>query len=130
MRAWLPRVRRGLGGGLTLPSATRGAPNVPEMPRKLGRGRVAGPASLGQSEEAQAEVMDAVGVERTSIAFFADPDPGIAVNLKSVVCDGGGGGHEGAQMSVADYIRWRSGRGSGIGYTETEKERASGHQRL
>jgi isopenicillin N synthase-like dioxygenase len=64
---------------------------------------------------------------RTSLAFFADPDPDVSATLK----DPAGRMVPSANMyskSVADYIQWRSGgkgrQRSGLAFSKEEEERA------
>jgi isopenicillin N synthase-like dioxygenase len=58
---------------------------------------------------------------RTSIAFFADPDPGVSVILSETA-------QSSSDMSVAEYIRLRSGgegpKRSGVAFSSTEEKRA------
>lgn len=95
--------------------------------------RVAGPTSE-KSCSAKQDLLDAVGRDRTSLAFFADPNTGV----KALLQEGGNGSDndgesdEVAQMSVAEYIRWRSGgtdgdtKRSGLAFTTEEERRLQG----
>jgi isopenicillin N synthase-like dioxygenase len=60
---------------------------------------------------------------RTSLAFFADPDRDISANLKTQHNE-----TPTEEMSVAEYIRWRSGGTgddrSGLDFTDGERNRA------
>lgn len=86
--------------------------------------RVAGPASEG-SLSAPETLLEAAARPRTSIAFFADPDEDAKATL--------GTGERGAieesprDVSVADYVRWRSGGvdadRSGVAFTPEEERR-------
>ena len=99
--------------------------------------RVAGPASSGgkggsRSPREREDLLAAVGRDRTSLAYFCDPDRGAAAELAGG--DGDGDGDEGASgTSVAEYIRWRSGgddadaRRSGIAFTREERARIDGN---
>ena len=89
--------------------------------------RVAGPTSENSCSPTQ-DLLDAVGKDRTSLAFFADPDTGV----KAVLQEGDGENGEVDQMSVEEYIRWRSGgadgdsKRSGLAFTTEEEERIQG----
>lgn len=78
--------------------------------------RVAGPASL-RSATPRALLEHAAARDRYSVAFFADPDPG--VHLSEVA-----GGTEAVPpgvRTVADYVRWRCGLdGEGVSYAPGE----------
>lgn len=92
--------------------------------------RVAGPTSENSCSLKQ-DLLDAIGRDRTSLAFFADPDTGVkAVLLEGdKESDNDGESGEVSQMSVAEYIRWRSGGGdgdtkrSGLAFTTEEEQR-------
>ncbi|KAL3793674.1 hypothetical protein HJC23_010246 [Cyclotella cryptica] len=83
--------------------------------------RVAGPASIG-SKTPKEDLMRAVSVPRISVAYFADPNEKVSTALK----DCGGSSEE---MSVSDYIQWRSGgegaERDGVAFVSVEKERLS-----
>jgi len=90
--------------------------------------RVAGPASKGSrhSDDVYKTLLQAVSKSRTSIAFFSDPNEGVAASLKesnakSGLTDALNG------MSVAEYIKWRSGGSgddrSGLKFTQEEEKR-------
>jgi isopenicillin N synthase-like dioxygenase len=70
---------------------------------------------------------------RTSLAFFADPDPDVSATLKEENEDEGKVSaeervHSSNRMSVAEYIQWRSGGSdrerSGVAFTTGEEQRA------
>ncbi|KAL7545267.1 hypothetical protein ACHAWF_008615 [Thalassiosira exigua] len=63
--------------------------------------RVAGPASKGSTSSVD-ELQRAVAMPRISVAYFADPNGDVSASLA-------GNDEKGGDMSVADYIRWRSG---------------------
>ena len=83
--------------------------------------RVAGPASHGSSTP-KADLIRAVSVPRTSIAYFADPNKDVASALNSKSAGGD-------LMNVLEYIQWRSGGAGanrdGVAFTATEKKRLS-----
>jgi len=94
--------------------------------------RVAGPASddIGSSKEV---LLEAIGSDRTSLAYFADPDKGAMVALQDRNTGNDKDGTKDVKdMSVADYIRWRSGgddcnaKRSGLAFTEEEEGRVTG----
>ena len=64
---------------------------------------------------------------RTSIAFFADPDKDVSRLVRSVDVGAHGGAGE---MTVAEYIMWRSGGTgddrSGVAFVREEEERLGG----
>lgn len=64
------------------------------------------------------------GTTRTSLAFFADPDPNISTTLKET---GQGSRDTAASMSVSEYIQYRSGGTSsvrqGVQFTTQEQGR-------
>ena len=94
--------------------------------------RVAGPASSNSCSDVEA-LKEAVQHPRTSVAFFADPNKDVSESLEATAKNqskttspddfltGALGG-----MSVAEYIRWRSGGDgaarSGVSFTEEECE--------
>jgi len=94
--------------------------------------RVVGPASVGSPMSKEALLAAAEG-PRISIAYFADPNDDVSTAL--IEGKHGGGIQEkmenvfnaGEDMSVSDYIRWRSGgegtSRSGVAYTSTELQR-------
>ncbi|KAL7532055.1 hypothetical protein ACHAXR_004405, partial [Thalassiosira sp. AJA248-18] len=89
--------------------------------------RVAGPASVG-SITPRDVLLKAVAVSRISIAYFADPNGDVSTALvRGKTKNEGGEENNGDEMSVSDYIRWRSGgegRGrSGVAFTSTEESR-------
>lgn len=88
--------------------------------------RVAGPASEGSAASREA-LIEAAGVPRTSIAYFADPNKGVSTTLEGRRAEGDAGGEDGSEMRVSDYIRWRSGgedaARSGVAFTSTEESR-------
>ena len=87
--------------------------------------RVAGPASI-ESITPKETLLRAVEVSRISIAYFADPNGDVSTTLKEGKDKKGDDDTE-DELSVADYIRWRSGgegRGrSGVAFTSTEESR-------
>ena len=98
--------------------------------------RVAGPASENSCSSKQ-DLLDAIRWDRTSLAFFADPNTGVKAVLQEEGgkgSDNGNGRDEVSQMSVAEYIRWRSGgadddaKRSGLAFTTEEEERVQGAQ--
>jgi len=60
---------------------------------------------------------------RTSLAFFADPDPDVCMALQETTNQSAS-----SELSVADYIQWRSGgvgpERSGVSFSKNEEERA------
>ena len=81
--------------------------------------RVAGPASLN-SQSPKEDLLEAVGRERTSIAFFADPNKDVSDLLTMSASKEKEYEHEHENendplqgMSVQEYLNWRSG-GSGV----------------
>jgi hypothetical protein len=58
---------------------------------------------------------------RTSLAFFADPDPDVSIALKETALSS-------SDLTVAEYIQWRSGgegpQRSGVSFSKDEEERA------
>eukprot|EP00563_Minutocellus_polymorphus_P020913 CAMPEP_0197729060 /NCGR_PEP_ID=MMETSP1434-20131217/29336_1 /TAXON_ID=265543 /ORGANISM="Minutocellus polymorphus, Strain CCMP3303" /LENGTH=322 /DNA_ID=CAMNT_0043315643 /DNA_START=25 /DNA_END=993 /DNA_ORIENTATION=- len=91
--------------------------------------RVAGPTSESSCSSKQ-DLLDAVGRDRTSLAFFADPNTGVkAVLQEDEGSDNGDESEKVAQMSVSEYIRWRSGgadgdaKRSGLAFTTEEEGR-------
>lgn len=86
--------------------------------------RVAGPASVG-SITSKDVLLKAVASPRISIAYFADPNGNVSTTLEGQNKDDNEGYNN--EMSVADYIRWRSGgdgKGrSGVAFTSTEESR-------
>jgi isopenicillin N synthase-like dioxygenase len=101
--------------------------------------RVAGPASLDSTTPPHI-LRNAINTDRTSIAFFADPDKSVKVailakdepsqqqqhnanNVDNITCS--------IPMNVADYIRQRCGgddgddHRSGISFTQAEADRIS-----
>jgi isopenicillin N synthase-like dioxygenase len=89
--------------------------------------RVAGPASMGSTSSPES-LLDAVQRDRTSIAFFADPNQDAKASLLLQQQDKNKETTE-KQMNVADYIQWRSGgdhndgQRSGLAFTQEEKNR-------
>mmetsp|Transcript_13778 Transcript_13778/g.28867 ORF Transcript_13778/g.28867 Transcript_13778/m.28867 type:complete len:406 (+) Transcript_13778:164-1381(+) len=88
--------------------------------------RVAGPGSLNSGSDRQV-LVEATKHSRTSMAFFADPNRNVSESLaattateKDELTNALGG------MSVAEYIRWRSGgdgvERSGVSFTLEESE--------
>ena len=96
--------------------------------------RVAGPASVECGTDRNV-LMESVKLERVSIAYFADPDANVSVSLSNTAirkeegAGATGNRDEGImdEMSVSEYIRWRSGgRGSdrsGVAFTSLEESR-------
>ena len=85
--------------------------------------RVAGPASVG-STTSMNDLLQAVSVQRRSIAYFADPNPNVATTLSQ------SNDHtlqNEKKMTIDEYIKWRSGGTgsdrSGVSFTSDEKER-------
>jgi isopenicillin N synthase-like dioxygenase len=92
--------------------------------------RVAGPASSNSCSDREV-LKEAVQSPRTSVAFFADPNKDVSESLEATAKNqtetttdfltGALGG-----MSVAEYIRWRSGgddaERSGVSFTAEESE--------
>ena len=90
--------------------------------------RVAGPGSLNSGSHRQV-LVEATKHSRTSIAFFADPNRNVSESLAATTAaekdaltiTGALGG-----MSVAEYIRWRSGgdgvERNGVSFTSEESE--------
>ena len=85
--------------------------------------RVAGPASVGSTTPMN-DLLKAVGVQRRSIAYFADPNPNVATTLSQ------SNDHtlqNEKKMTIDEYIKWRSGGigsdRSGVSFTSDEKER-------
>jgi len=89
--------------------------------------RVAGPASTGSTSSPKS-LLDAVKRDRTSIAFFADPNQDAKASLL-LQQQGTKKETTEKQMNVADYIRWRSGgdhnnrKRSGLAFTQEEEDR-------
>ena len=85
--------------------------------------RVAGPASANSCSDRKV-LLEAVHRPRTSVAFFADPNRDVSESLQATQSDFATDPLEG--MSVAEYIRWRSGgdgaERSGVSFTEKESE--------
>ena len=85
--------------------------------------RVAGPASAG-STTSKHDLLEAVKVERRSIAYFADPNPNVVTTLNK--SDGYSMSDE-SSMTIDEYIKWRCGGTgadrSGVPFTENEEER-------
>lgn len=85
--------------------------------------RVAGPASLNSGGD-RAVLVEATNHPRTSVAFFADPNQHVSDSLAATNNNGLGGPL--GDMSVAEYIRWRSGgdgtQRSGVSFTAEESE--------
>lgn len=92
--------------------------------------RVAGPASIG-SETRRDVLLEAAGRARTSLAFFADPDGGVKARLAEFDSSGTPE-RTGSEMSVAEYIQYRSGGSyandgrEGVAFTKKEAERVKG----
>lgn len=96
--------------------------------------RVAGPASLNSTSKKE-DLLKAVTRRRTSIAFFADPNEEVSVqlnrNLKGEGLESAGDwGSSLGSMSVAEYTKWRSGgigmndrSRSGVSFTNEELDR-------
>ena len=87
--------------------------------------RVAGPASVG-STTSMNDLLQAVSVQRRSIAYFADPNPNVATTLSQ------SNDHtlqNEKKMTIDEYIKWRSGGTgsdrSGVSFTSDEFERLS-----
>ncbi|KAL3810215.1 hypothetical protein ACHAXA_006355 [Cyclostephanos tholiformis] len=93
--------------------------------------RVAGPASVGVRGGrggAYAEsLLRGVSVPRYSIAYFADPNGDVIIDADELVVGDDDAIRGKFQMSVLDYIRWRSYGGgsdrSGVAFTSMEKSR-------
>jgi hypothetical protein len=81
--------------------------------------RVAGPASLDSGSDPQ-DLLQAVNCARTSIAFFADPNPNVSVHLNQSQSRGenhrGDANESMSEMTISEYIEWRSG-GTGVDRT-------------
>lgn len=81
--------------------------------------RVAGPASLN-STSSREHLLKAVKHKRTSIAFFADPNKDVSINLSSNKSES----ISKQEMSISEYIEWRSGGSgddrSGVSFTSDE----------
>eukprot|EP00978_Attheya_sp_CCMP212_P020564 scaffold59010_cov44-Attheya_sp.AAC.1 len=90
--------------------------------------RVAGPASMGSTSSPES-LLDAVKRDRTSIAFFADPNQDAKASLLLQQQGANKETTEKQIMNVADYIRWRSGgdhkdgKRSGLAFTQEEEDR-------
>jgi len=88
--------------------------------------RVAGPESAGSCSPRQ-DLLNAVTRDRISIAFFCDPNKSATSALQSAMGDKDD--NDIAEMSVADYIRWRSGGDDtdigrrGLAFTDDEEKR-------
>ncbi|VEU34812.1 unnamed protein product [Pseudo-nitzschia multistriata] len=86
--------------------------------------RVAGPASLNSGSDRRV-LIEATKHSRTSIAFFADPNANVRESLETNENNQNFKGALGG-MSVADYIRWRSGGNgferSGVSFTPEERK--------
>ena len=84
--------------------------------------RVAGPASIGTTTPKDV-LLKAAAVQRTSVAYFADPNNDVFTVIEST----GKIGMSMNEMSVKEYIQWRSGGEgagrNGVAFTSTEKER-------
>lgn len=83
--------------------------------------RVAGPNSENSVSPKQ-DLIKAANCTRTAIAFFADPNENVSLSLAKNVHQ-----EELEEMSVAEYIEWRSGGSatnrSGVGFIEEELHR-------
>ena len=123
---WIPIPHEGgclvVNAGSLLESWTNG-----KIPATLHR--VAGPTSENSCSPKQ-DLLDAVGRDRTSLAFFADPNTGVKAILREDEKSNDDGDIDAvAQMSVAKYIRWRSGgvdgdtKRSGLAFTTEEEGR-------
>eukprot|EP00934_Nitzschia_sp_Nitz4_P002710 Nitzschia sp. Nitz4//scaffold462_size6021//679//1620//NITZ4_009193-RA/size6021-processed-gene-0.1-mRNA-1//1//CDS//3329552494//2700//frame0 len=73
-------------------------------------------------------VVDINPAPRTSLAFFADPNPDVSATLKKDSSEATTS--SGKYKSVAEYIQWRSGgtgkERSGLAFSEEEAERVKG----
>ena len=93
--------------------------------------RVAGPTSEKSCSSKQ-DLLNAVGRDRTSLAFFADPNTGVKALLQDEGSNNDDERDTVAHMSVADYILWRSGgadgdtKRSGLAFTTEEEGRVQG----
>ena len=89
--------------------------------------RVAGPQSQGISASHKAILEQAAQQDRISLAFFADPNSNVVAALN----DKDGKNDTPNNMTVAEYIRYRSGNindatsRSGVAFTAQEQERIS-----
>jgi len=89
--------------------------------------RVAGPASTG-STTPQDTLLKAVAVPRISLAYFADPNKDVSTVLEDTSgSDGKESGDSSNEMSIEEYIRYRSGgqgdSRSGVAFTSSEESR-------
>eukprot|EP00537_Pseudo-nitzschia_pungens_P008548 CAMPEP_0172370252 /NCGR_PEP_ID=MMETSP1060-20121228/36885_1 /TAXON_ID=37318 /ORGANISM="Pseudo-nitzschia pungens, Strain cf. cingulata" /LENGTH=360 /DNA_ID=CAMNT_0013095455 /DNA_START=220 /DNA_END=1302 /DNA_ORIENTATION=- len=89
--------------------------------------RVAGPASENSGSDRQV-LVEATKQSRTSIAYFVDPNRNVSESLAATTATEGDDDLKDALrgMSVAEYIRWRSGgdgfERSGVSFTPEESK--------